>query len=75
MNYEIVAKAFGVILFAICSAWGGYLTTTVMDLSKEIDEMQDTRESLRKFRDWNIKQEDWLKRLDHRIDEQCQKPG
>jgi hypothetical protein len=39
-----------------------------MDLSKEIDEMQDTSTRLDQFRNWNIKQEDSIKALDKRLD-------
>jgi len=67
--WETIAKAFGVIILMGFTAWGGYLTTTVMDLSKEIDEMQDTREMLDKFRNWNIKQGDEIRLLDKRVDE------
>jgi hypothetical protein len=66
--WETIAKAFGVIILMGFTAWGGYLTTTVMDLSKEIDEMQDTSTRLDQFRNWNIKQEDSIKALDKRLD-------
>ena len=75
MNYEIVAKAMAIILFAICSAWAGYVTSKVLSLTTTIEDMQDTRERLSKFRDWNIKQGGEIKRLDKRIDNLCKPPA
>ena len=66
--WETIAKAFGVIILMGFTAWGGYLTTTVMELSTQIDEMQDTRTQLKSFKDWNVTQGKDIRKLDSRVD-------
>ena len=46
-----------------------------MNYETTIEDMQDTRERLSKFRDWNIKQGGEIKRLDKRIDNLCKPPA
>lgn len=68
MNYETVAKALAVIVFAMLTAYMGWLTSTVFGLSKKVDSLADTKEMMDKFREWNIKQEHQIEELDKRID-------
>ena len=68
MKYETVAKALAIIMFAMITAYMGWLTSTVFSLDKKVDTLADTKEMMGKFRDWNIKQGEEIKALDKRMD-------